>query len=464
MIPTIPTGFSALPLKPSTLETLDRLGYATPTPIQEAALADALAGRDLVAQAETGSGKTAVFALALLANLNRRRFAVQGLVLCPTRELAEQVAAEIRRLASADENTKVVVLSGGVPLRGQAATLAHGAHVVVGTPGRLIDHLERGNLRLDAVNTLVLDEADRMLDMGFIDDIVRVAEDCPSDRQTLLFSATYPPDIASLAERFLKAPRRVRAEPASAQAAVDERAYAIAEEERFDTAELLLRAFAPERALAFCNTRARCRDLTAYLRDRGFSALELHGELEQWEREQVLARFSGRCASVLVATDVASRGLDIEKLEAVLNIDLPPDPEVYVHRIGRTARAGESGLALSLFSEGERALVERIEAYRGAALPRAELPEFDDEPPEPAAPPLGMIQILSGRKDKLRPGDILGALTGEAGYSKESVGKIKVCETCSYVAVDRSVAREAAARLDAGRIKGRAVRARLLGS
>lgn len=461
------SGFSALPLKPSTLETLSQLGYREPTPIQAAALKDALAGKDLIAQAETGSGKTAVFALALLANLNRRRFAVQALVLCPTRELADQVAAEIRRLARAEENVKVVALCGGVPIRGQRASLEHGAHVVVGTPGRVMDHLDRGTLRLDAVNTFVLDEADRMLDMGFIDDIVRVAEDCPRDRQTLLFSATYPEDIERFAERFLRNPLRIAAESARPKEAIDERAYQIAGDEfRFEAVADSLSAFRPERAIAFCNTRARCRELTAYLRDRGFSALELHGELEQRERDQVLARFAGKSASVLVATDVASRGLDIEKLEAVVNVDMPPDPEVYVHRIGRTARAGETGLALSLYSEGERALVERIEAFREAGIPRADLAEIEALAAggEAPRPPMATLQLLSGKKDKLRPGDILGALTGEAGFAKEQVGKIKIGESCSFVAVDRRIAAEAERKLNDGKVKGRRIRARLLES
>ncbi|HEX2545796.1 MAG TPA: DEAD/DEAH box helicase, partial [Ramlibacter sp.] len=198
--------FSSLPLSPATLENLARLGYHEMTPIQAASLPPALLGKDLIAQAKTGSGKTAAFALALLANLNPRRFAVQSLVLCPTRELAEQVTTEIRRLARADDNIKVVTLSGGVPLRGQAASLEHGAHAVVGTPGRVMDHLDRGNLKLDALNTLVLDEADRMLDMGFVDDIAKVARQCPPQRQTLLFSATYPEGIAKLASQFMRNP------------------------------------------------------------------------------------------------------------------------------------------------------------------------------------------------------------------------------------------------------------------
>src|SRR3990167_8860013 len=206
-----PTGdFSTLPLSPATLANLQQLGYLEMTPIQAASMPPALLGKDIIAQAKTGSGKTAAFALTLLANLNARRFAVQTLVLCPTRELADQVTTEIRRLARADDNIKVVTLCGGVPLRGQLATLEHGAHIVVGTPGRVMDHLARESLKLDALNTLVLDEADRMLDMGFFDDIVTVARQCPKTRQTLLFSATYPEGIADLSARFLRGPKSIK--------------------------------------------------------------------------------------------------------------------------------------------------------------------------------------------------------------------------------------------------------------
>ena len=456
------SGFNRFPLKPSSRGTLARLGYLHPTPIQALALSDALAGRDVIAQAETGSGKTAVFALALLTNLNQRRFAVQALILCPTRELADQVAGEIRRLASGEENVKVVSLCGGVPIRGQAASLAHGAHVVVGTPGRVIDHLERGSLLLDAVNTLVLDEADRMLDMGFNDDIVRIAGSCPEERQTLLFSATYPAGIAKLAARFLREPRRLRAETARPEDAVDERAYGIRAEDRFESVASLLNFFRPESAIAFCNTRQRCRELTAYLRTAGFCAMELHGELEQWERDQVLARFAGKSVTVLVATDVAARGLDIERLEAVVNVDVPADPEIYIHRVGRTARAGETGIALSLFGEDEAILVDRIEAYCGRKIERHELPGDNSAPVQPPAPPMLTLRIWAGKKDKIRPGDILGALTGDAGLPMEAVGKIKVAEACSYAAVTQETAREAARKLNEGKIKGKRIRVTVL--
>jgi ATP-independent RNA helicase DbpA len=457
-----PTDFAALPLSPATLANLKQLGYAEMTPIQAAALPPALLGKDIIAQAKTGSGKTAAFALTLLANLNPRRFAVQTLVLCPTRELADQVTTEIRRLARAEDNIKVVTLCGGVPLRGQLATLEHGAHIVVGTPGRIMDHLERASLKLDALNTLVLDEADRMLDMGFFDDIVTVAKQCPKDRQTLLFSATYPEGIAKLSAQFMREPLTVKVEAQHAGAQIEQRWYEVTENQRLDTVSKLLAHFRPASTLAFCNTKAQCRDLVAVLQAQGISALALFGELEQRERDQVLVRFANRSCSVLVATDVAARGLDIASLAAVINVDVTPDPEVHIHRIGRTGRAGESGLALNLASMDEMGSVGKIEQLQGRESQWHPVSELKAASNEPLVPPMVTLHIQGGRKEKIRPGDVLGALTADLGYTREQVGKINVNEWSTYVAVDRDIAQQAASRLNAGRIKGKSVKVRVL--
>jgi len=454
--------FARLPLSPATLANLVQLGYRAMTPIQAASLPDALLGKDLIAQAKTGSGKTVAFALTLLANLNARRFAVQALVLCPTRELADQVSVEIRRLARAQENIKLVTLCGGVPLRGQLASLEHGAHIVVGTPGRVMDHLARESLRLDALNTLVLDEADRMLDMGFFDDIASVVRQCPKERQTLLFSATYPEGIARLASQFMREPLTVKVEAQHAGGQIEQRWYEVTDGERLHVVSRLLNHFRPDSTLAFCNTKAQCRDLAAVLKAQGFSALALFGELEQRERDQVLVQFANRSCSVLVATDVAARGLDIASLAAVINVDVTPDPEVHVHRIGRTGRAGETGLALSLASLPEMGYVGRIEQLQGRESEWHKLDELVPTGDGPLVPPVLTLHIQGGRKEKIRPGDVLGALTADLGYTREQVGKINVNEWSTYVAVDRSIARQAASRLNAGRIKGKGVKVRVL--
>ncbi len=319
--------FAGLPLSPAMLDTLRQLDYRAMTPIQAASLPLALAGHDLIAQAKTGSGKTAAFALPLLARLDVRKLAVQAMVLCPTRELADQVTQEIRRLARFEANIKVLALCGGTPMRPQRDSLEHGGHVVVGMPGRIMDHLERGSLVLEALNTLVLDEADRMLDMGFHDDIAFVASRCPSERQTLLFSATYPEGIARLAARFLRKPQEVKLLEQHAHGKIRQRFYEVAHPARLEAVATLLRHFRPVSTLAFCNTRQQCRDLVELLRARGFAALALNGEMEQRERDQVLIQFANRSCSVLVATDVAARGLDIARLEAVINVDVTPDPD-----------------------------------------------------------------------------------------------------------------------------------------
>jgi ATP-independent RNA helicase DbpA len=454
------TRFSTLPLNPATLANLERLGYLTMTPIQAASLPLALAGRDLIAQARTGSGKTAAFALALLQRLDTRRFDVQALVLCPTRELADQVTTEMRRLARAEDNIKVVTLAGGVPLRNQVNSLAHGAHVVVGTPGRVLDHLGRETLKLDALNTLVLDEADRMLDMGFHDDMVEVTKQCPKERQTLLFSATYPEGIAQLAARFLRNPATVKVESQHSAAQIEQRWYEVREDERLAAVSRLLDHFRPASSLAFCNTKAQCRQLVELLQAQGYSALALYGDLEQRERDQVLVQFANRSASVLVATDVAARGLDIASLAAVINVDVTPDAEVHVHRIGRTGRAGESGLALNLASLDEMGAVGRIEQLQGAPSKWYPVSELKSTGSDRLVPAMATIHIQGGRKEKIRPGDVLGALTADLGYTREQVGKIDVNEFSTYVAVERGIARDAVKRLE--RIKGKAVRARLL--
>ena len=452
--------FSQLPLSPAMLANLQALGYLAMTPIQAAALPLALAGHDLVAQAATGSGKTAAFALALLHRLDISRPAVQALVLCPTRELADQVAQEIRRLARADSNTKVLTLCGGTPIKPQTDSLAHGAHIVVGTPGRIVDHLERGSLPLDALATLVLDEADRMLDMGFADDIATIGSRCPKGRQTLLFSATYPEGLAQISRRFLRDPKEVTLAAQPSAAKIRQRFYEVTEDQRLHAVGLLLNHWRPERTLAFCNTKAQCRDLVAVLQAQGVAALALHGDLEQRERDQVLIQFANRSCPVLVATDVAARGLDIVGLEAVINVEVTPDAEQHVHRVGRTGRADADGWAFSLASLDEMGRVGRIEQLQGRAFEWFPLDGLTPTGSGPLRAPMVTLQILGGRKEKIRPGDVLGALTGDGGLPAAQIGKINVNEFSTYVAVDRTIAAKALKALNDGKVKGKKVKAR----
>ena len=454
--------FSTLPLPPAALENLQRLGYTRMTPIQAASLPLALAGHDLIAQAKTGSGKTAAFGIGILHRLNPAWFAVQALVLCPTRELADQVTQELRRLARAEDHIKVLTLCGGATMRPQLASLEHGAHVVVGTPGRIMDHLERGSLDLSALNTLVLDEADRMLDMGFHDDIAVVAKQCPKERQTLLFSATYPEGIAKLAAAFMRQPKEIKLLEAHAAGKIRQRFYEVKEEERLHAVSLLLNHYRPVSTLAFCNTKQQCRDLVQVLRAQGFSALELHGDLEQRDRDQVLVQFANRSCSVLVATDIAARGLDIAQLEAVINVDVAAETAVHTHRIGRTGRVDAEGWAFSLASMEEMGRVGLIEQAGKFTSEWHPLAELKPASAEPLRPPMQTIQILGGRKEKIRPGDVLGALTKDLGFAGAQIGKINVNEFSTYVAVERGIAPQVLKKLSTAKVKGRSVKLRML--
>ena len=457
--------FDQLQLAPATLQNLEQLGYTQMTPIQAASLPLTLAGQDLIAQASTGSGKTAAFGLPLIERLQSAgspSTAIQAVILCPTRELADQVTQEIRRLARARQNVKVVTLCGGVPLRGQTVSLEHGADVVVGTPGRILDHLERGSLSLAGVNTLVLDEADRMLDMGFFDDIAKVVRQCAKDRQTLLFSATYPEGIAKLAAQFMRAPQTVKVQAQHSAHKIRQICYEVSESQRLDAVSKLLAHFRPERTLAFCNTKQQCRDLVAVLQAQGYSALALFGELEQRERDQVLVQFSNRSCSVLVATDVASRGLDVEGLEAVINVDVTPDSEIHIHRIGRTGRGDAEGLALTLVSMDEMGSVGKIELMQGRESIWAPISDLTPAPGGLLQPPMRTLQIVGGRKEKIRAGDVMGALAGECGLTREQVGKINVNEFSTYVAVQAELARKVETQLSHGKVKGKSVKVRLL--
>ncbi len=454
--------FAGLNLAPALQATLQQLGYTTMTPIQAESLPITLAGHDLIAQAKTGSGKTAAFALPLLTNLNPRRFAVQAMVLCPTRELADQVTQEIRRLARAEDNIKVLTLCGGSTMRPQIASLEHGAHIVVGTPGRIMDHIERGTLDLEALNTLVLDEADRMLDMGFVDAMAYVIKHCPPRRQTMLFSATYPVGIERLAHQFMHQPQEVKLQELHEESKIRQRFYKIENDQRLEAVAKLLKHYRPASTLAFCNTKQQCRSLLELLHAQGIKALTLNGDLEQRERDQVLIQFANRSCSVLVATDVAARGLDIAQLEAVINVDVTPDSEVHVHRIGRTGRADQNGWALTLCGPTDRHRILTIAKIMQIEPEWHELEELQTEAESPLVAPMVTLQILGGRKEKMRAGDVLGALTADAGYTREQIGKINVTEFSTYVAVARDIAHEAVRKLNAGKVKGKTVRVRAL--
>lgn len=452
--------FSSLPISRAQLQNLESLGYNRMTPIQAQSLPHVLKGRDLIARAKTGSGKTAAFGIGLLEQINPRFFGVQVLVLCPTRELADQVGKELRRLARSIPNIKLVLLCGGKPFGPQKGSLEHGAHIAVGTPGRIQDHLRKGNLKLDGLKTLVLDEADRMLDMGFFDVMTEIIAQTPKKRQTLLFSATYPDQIKKMCRSILRDPLTVTVEAEHKAGVIEQVFYEVKKHERNNTLLALFEHYKPETTLVFCHTKKQCDEVARFLCGRGIEALAIHGDLDQRDRDQVLVKFSNNSSSVLVATDVAARGLDIKSLAAVINYELPRDPEIYVHRIGRTGRAGEKGVALSIFTESEQYRINSIEHFLKKPCVCDVYASLDRDPGFSLEPPMLTIQLDAGRKNKMRPGDILGALTGEAGLAGSQVGKIDIFDMSSYVAIERSSVRQALNYLANGKIKGRNIRAR----
>jgi ATP-independent RNA helicase DbpA len=425
------------------------------TPIQAQSLPLILQGKDLLGQAKTGSGKTAAFGLGVLNQIDIKNYDIQAMVLCPTRELADQVCKEIRRLARGIPNVKVLSLCGGVSIGPQIGSLEHGAHIVVGTPGRIEDHLRKRTLKLDGLRMLVLDEADRMLDMGFNEAITNIAKQMPRDRQTLLFSATYPSTIKKLSQSFQRNPESVRIESKQESSDIKQLFFEVNKKQRSEAVIALLAKYQPESSLVFCNTKQKCQDICDDLRQQGVIALALHGDLEQRDRDRVMVRFANRSCSVLVATDVAARGLDVKGLDAVINLELSRDPEVHVHRIGRTGRAGEQGLALSIYTPEQTGLLNAIEDYLGVAPEIISGDELDFDARVKLYPPMVTLVIDGGKKDKLRPGDILGALTGELGIDGSEVGKIDISHFATCIAIKRQSAKLAMQALENGKIKGR---------
>jgi len=453
------TDFSALPLPPPLMRGLAEIGYTDMTPVQAASLPAILEGRDVVVEARTGSGKTAAFALGLLSRLDPAVIALQGFVLCPTRELADQVSREIRRLARFVPNVKVLTLCGGVPVRVHLASLAHEPHIVVGTPGRLLELIEKEALPLGRLATLVLDEADRMLDMGFADALHDIIAAMPLERQTLLFSATIPESIREISRTLQRNAVDISVDNEAAGTTIEQVFFEVDPEQKPVALEAVLLEYRPESAVVFCNTRQEVRSTAGELAARGFSVLALHGELDQRERDEMLVRFANSSCTILVASDVAARGLDIAGLPMVINYDMASDADTHLHRIGRTGRAGRAGLALSFCTQREAGRANLIEDRLGHRLTWAKLPH-PDVGGAPLVAPFATLAIDAGRQDKLRAGDLLGALTGDAGVPAAAVGKIDVFPTRTYVAIAREWHDTALKRLKSGKIKGRTLRVR----
>jgi ATP-independent RNA helicase DbpA len=455
--------FDQTTLSPALLAAVESLGYAEMTPIQRESLPSILEGRDVIAQARTGSGKTAAFGLGLLQQLDLTQIRLQALVLCPTRELADQVSKAIRRLAVNLPNVKLLTLCGGMPLGPQLASLEHDPHIVVGTPGRVQEHLKRESLHGGGIKVLVLDEADRMLDMGFEEAIDDIVKRISKHHQTLLFSATYPDAIRAVSGRVQRNPVTVTVEEKHDENTIEQRMIEVEPTNKPDVLSRILTHEKPDAILVFCNMRKDTETLAAELDRRGFSPLALHGDLEQRDRDEVLVRFANRSCNILVATDVAARGLDIIDLPLVISYDVAHDADTHTHRVGRTGRAGAKGLAITLVGSREQPKIRAIEERLGGPMLRYPAKPVGDGRKVLNLAPMKTLVIDAGRQDKLRPGDILGALTGDAGLDAKDIGKIDVYATRAYVAISRDLANKALERLRAGKIKGRNFRVRPLG-
>ncbi|MDZ4678681.1 MAG: ATP-dependent RNA helicase DbpA [Oligoflexia bacterium] len=451
--------FTTLSLSPLLLEVIKEIGYVKPTPIQAQSIPYLLEGRDLIGQSKTGSGKTAAFGIPILEKTDIENRVPQALILCPTRELCTQVAREIRRLGCRFNGLQVVSLTGGQPLRDQRISLEHGAQIIVGTPGRTLDHLKRGYLNISTVNIVVLDEADRMLDMGFEDEMNEILQKLPQKRQTLLFSATFPPTIEALSQGYQTNPVKIIIDDGSRSLAIEQQCYFTEYDQKSETLLGILRHNQPESVLIFCNLKATILEITKILEKFEISVASLHGDLEQRDRDRMMARFRNKSVRVLVATDVAARGLDIEDLDMVINYDVPIKPDIYVHRIGRTGRAGKKGLAIMLLTEREEFRFEDIEEFIGKKIERKSLSQLKQRDMRAKVlnkdAEMETLYISGGRKDKVRPGDILGALTGDAAHlDGKDIGKIEIHDRFSYVAVSKHIAQRAMEKLRDGRIKG----------
>jgi ATP-dependent RNA helicase DbpA len=448
--------FKSLSLAPELLEVVMSMGFTQMTPVQAACIPLLLKGRDIVGQSQTGSGKTAAFALPILQNIRLDQRSPQALILCPTRELCAQVLREVRKFSKALTGLQVVALVGGQPYRPQIQALEQGVHVIVATPGRMLEHMGDNNVDFRYLKTLVLDEADRMLDIGFEREMMEILERLPGDRQTVFFSATFPDSIADMSHKYQKNPERITIESPETAPMIDQYLYIAEKPEKIETLRRILKQHPSSSTVIFCRMKTTVAEIAQILLDEGASCVALHGDLEQVERDRVMATFRNGSRRILVATDVAARGLDIENLELVVNFDWPSSEEMYIHRIGRTGRAGRKGAAVSIATSYEIPKAEEMERITGVPMIKEAL-GFEGDlalADELKSAPNETLVISGGRLDKLRPGDILGFLTAEPqALVFGDIGKIEIHDRFSYVAIKSALANQALAKIQAGRIK-----------
>lgn len=445
--------FNTLNIDKNLLKNLESLSLTRMTQIQQLSLPLLLENKDLIAQAKTGSGKTLSFCIPLSNKLDVKNYKIQSLILAPTRELANQIAIELRKVVRHIHNVKVLTLCGGVPFKPQVASLYHGAHIIVGTPGRVLKHISEGNINFDALNSFVLDEADKMLDMGFYEDISKIVESLPKTRQTMLFSATYEENIQNFSKDILNNPKFVKSKDIK-EVKITQKFYNLNEENKTSLIPALITSNKAKSILIFCNTKIKCDELADDLYDLGLDVLTLHSDLEQKQRDEIITLFSNKSYPILIASDVASRGLHIDDIDLVINYDLAKDEKVHTHRIGRTARAGSGGLAISLFTSNEDEKVEDLKELFDDLI-FEDFTKVIDDTNFNIDSDYRALFINGGKKQKLRAGDILGALTAGLGLPKDSIGKINSFDFCTYVAIKKEFIKKASKGLSSNKIKGK---------
>lgn len=449
--------FDSLPISRKMKSNLNRLGYIEITPIQELSIPSVISKKDVIAQAKTGSGKTAAFGIGLLDKLNVTLFRVQSLVLCPTRELADQISSELRKIAKFTHNIKILTLTGGIPLYKQEHSLNHQAHIIVGTPGRVLRLLQRGSLDLSNLKSLVIDEADRMLGMGFIDELDDIISFCPKNRQTLCYSATYPEDIEPFIESIMYNPIRLSIDVKHDEKSIEHIFYTAESTNVASAVMSVIKQSNFKRVIVFCNTKIECNSLSEVINSMGYTSLSLNGDLEQKDRTEVLIRFSNKSVNILIATDVAARGLDINGLDAVINVDLPFDSETYIHRVGRTGRAGSTGHAVTLLDKNSNYNLDQLNRDMNSSFDINDLKLLDSFG-DVTEPEMVTVSINGGRKNKISAGDILGALTSSGDIRSTDVGSIDRLDYITFIAIKSSVVNKALSLLKNRGVKGKMFR------
>jgi ATP-dependent RNA helicase DeaD len=467
------TAFADLGLSDSTLQALQDVGYEEPSPIQEQAIPPMLQGMDVIGQAQTGSGKTAAFGLPIIEYVDPTEPDVQALVLTPTRELCIQVTQAIRAYAQR-KGADVVAVFGGAPIRTQQAQLKAGGHIVVGTVGRVLDLINRRSLVLDSCRFVVLDEADEMLDLGFLEDVEKILRLTPNSRQTALFSATMPPPIRALADNYLYDPVLVKVQTATLTVdSVEQFQVDVKTADKADKLVEVLEAEKPDQAIVFVRTKIRTDQLYKKMRDKGFNVKALHGDMTQGSRDGVMLGFKGGRVPILVATDVAARGLDISTVTHVVNFDVPRSPDVYVHRIGRTGRVGRSGRAITFVEPKQEKELEAIERHTGVKVtpweagasvepaPVTEKPKRHTKPQikHNGDEPYAKLIVSGGRSAGIEVADLVGAVTRAAAIDGEAVRNVKVLEHFAFLSVPADDAERIADAIDGERVRGRRIRA-----